>query len=196
MIPAVYALGRFACWLPLRSVWRLQVVGAEHIPPSGPLIVACNHVSYFDAPALGAAATRPLAYMAKRQLFALPLLGTLLPALGAFPVDRKRGGVAALNAAAGLVAGGTALGIFPEGTRNRRGDVQPQMGVALLASWTGAPVVPAYVAGTAQVARLTRIRVGFGEPLRFQGDGKARRDDLANWTDELMRRIRALGETL
>ncbi len=196
MIPAVYAFSRFVCWLMLRAFWRLEVVGVEHIPPTGPLIVACNHVSYFDPPALGAAATRPIAYMAKGQLFAIPLLGRLIAALGAFPIERSRGDVAALKAAAALVARGAALGIFPEGTRNRHGGVKPQMGVALLASWTGAPVVPAYVAGTERVARFRRIRVGFGEPLRFESNGKARRDDLANWTDELMRRIRALGETL
>ncbi len=179
----------------LRSFWRLRVAGTEHIPPNGPLIVACNHVSYFDPPALGAAATRPLAYMAKRQLFRIPLLGPLISALGAFPVDRSRGDVAAIKAAVGLLSKSAALGIFPEGTRNLKRDIQPQMGVALLAARTGAAVVPAYVSGTAQVRRLARIGVAFGEPLRFETTGKATRDDLAKWTAELMRRIDALGET-
>jgi len=192
--PTVYRLSRFVCWALLRTFWRLRVAGTEHIPPRGPLIVACNHVSYFDPPALGAAATRPLGYMAKRQLFLIPLLGPLLRALGAFPVDRSRGDVAAIKAALELLSKGAAMGIFPEGTRNMKRDIKPQMGVALLASRTGAAVVPAHVSGTARVRRLARIGVAFGEPLRFESPGKATRDDLAKWTLELMRRIDALGE--
>jgi len=193
--PTVYRFSRFVCFVVLRTFWRFRVAGTEHVPPRGPLIVACNHVSYFDPPALGAASPRPLAYMAKRQLFRIPLLGPLLSALGAFPVDRSRGDVAAIKAALDLLSKGAAMGIFPEGTRNTKRDIKPQMGVALLAARTGAAVVPAHVSGTSGVRRLTQIGVRFGEPLRFESTGKATRDDLAKWTMELMRRIDALGET-
>ncbi len=195
MIAPVYALGKFVSWLVLRTIWRLRVTGVERVPRSGPLIVACNHVSYLDPPALGAAAPRPLVYMAKSELFRIPVFGPLIRALGAFPIERGRGDIAALKAAAGVLEDGAALGIFPEGTRNLSGDVKPQMGVALLAMRSGATVVPAYVGGTARTAGFKRIVVAFGEPLRFEGNGKATRAELAKWTEELMRRIYGLRET-
>ncbi len=190
----LYAVCRFASWTLLRTIWRFRTIDAHLVPRDGPLIVACNHVSYLDPPALGVAAPRQIAYMAKTELFAIPVLGALIDGLGAFPVDRSRGDVAAIKAAAKVLERGAALGIFPEGTRNLKGDVRPQMGVALLASLSGATVVPAYVNGSAEAKRLRRITVAFGEPLRFEAGRQARREALAKWTDELMRRIYELRE--
>ena len=166
------------------------------MPASGPVILACNHVSYVDPPALGCMLRRPVAYMAKVELFSIPVLGTLIRGLGAFPVDRSRGDIAAIKAAAEILKRGKILGIFPEGTRNTDGTVKAQMGVALLASLTGATVVPAYVSGSKGAARFAKITVTYGPPLRFVLDRKAKRDDLAKWTDDLMDRIYALRENI
>ena len=180
----------------LRAGWRLKVVGAERVPLAGPLIVACNHVSYFDPPALGAACPRPLSYMAKAELFSIPVLGPMIGALGAYPVDRSRGDVSAIKRSLDVLKTGTALGIFPEGTRNPTGEIVPQSGVALLADLSGAPVLPAYVAGSTNPRRLGQITVIFGEPLRFERVQKARREDLAKHTDEIMTRVFELRERL
>ena len=188
-----YGFARGAVGLVLRTVWRLRVHGAENVPLTGPLIVACNHVSYLDPPALGVALPRPVSYMAKHELFAIPILGPTIARLRAFPVDRSRGDVAAIKRSVEILRGGAAVGIFPEGTRNRSGEVRAQFGAALLASLSGAPVLPAYVSGTAHANRLARIDVAFGEALHF--GRKARREDLAKWTDEIMARILALRET-
>ena len=196
VVPVTYALCRFGSWAILRSIWRFRVVGAERVPRTGPLIVACNHVSNLDPPALGVAMPRRVTYMAKLELFRMPVLGPLIAALGAFPVDRSRGDVAAIKTAINVLQDGAALGIFPEGGRNADGSKLPQMGVALLASYSGATVIPAYVSGTSQAHRLARVTVTFGEPFRFEPGQKARRDDLAKWTQELMDRIYALRETL
>ena len=196
LVPLVYALCRFGSWVILRAIWRFRVVGAERVPRMGPLIVACNHVSNLDPPALGVAMPRRVTYMAKRELFSIPVLGPLITALGAFSVDRSRGDTAAIKTAIKVLQGGAALGIFPEGGRNADGSKAPQMGVALLASYSGATVIPAYVSGTSQAHRLARVSVTFGEPIRFEPGQKARRDDLAKWTQELMDRIFALRETL
>ncbi len=174
----------------------ISVVGAEHVPRTGPLIVACNHVAYLDPPALGCMAPRPVAYMAKKELFEIPLLGPLIRKLGAFPIDRRRGDTAAMKAAVRALQTGACLGIFPEGTRNRNGTAQPQLGVALLAAISGAPVVPAYVSGTARANRLAKITVVFGEPLPNVLPRKASREELAKWTDGLMGRIYALRENI
>jgi len=194
--PPIYALCKYASWAYLRTFRGFRVIGVERIPSTGPLIVACNHVSYLDPPALGAAVPRPVLYMAKVELFRIPVLGPLIRALGAFPVDRSRGDVAAIKAAVRVLQDGAVFGIFPEGGRNLEGDKKPQMGVALLASLSGATVIPAYLAGTSGAKRFASVTVTFGEPVRFEPGQKARRDDLAKWTDDLMSRIYALRETL
>jgi 1-acyl-sn-glycerol-3-phosphate acyltransferase len=189
-----YAFARTFVRVTLGVFWRFRIVGASNVPVDGPLILACNHLSYFDPPALGAAAPRPVTYMAKQELFRIPVLGKMITGLGAFPVDRSRGDVAAIKTAMGVLKTGACLGIFPEGTRNTDGTGKPQMGVALLASLSGATVLPAYVSGTSQAKRLARISVVFGEPIRFDLGRKASREDLAKWTDDLMERIYALRE--
>jgi 1-acyl-sn-glycerol-3-phosphate acyltransferase len=191
-----YGFARFVCGLIFRLVWRMRVSGAGNVPLTGPLIVACNHVSYLDPPALGVALPRPVDYMAKQELFRIPLLGPLIVALHAFPVDRSRGDGAAIKRAVGVLRTGAALGIFPEGTRNKDGTVRPQSGVALLHYLTGAPILPAYLQGTGRARRLAQISVVFGEPVSFRTGEKASREDMAKWTDEIMRGIYALGERL
>jgi 1-acyl-sn-glycerol-3-phosphate acyltransferase len=187
-----YNLTRFTV-RTLLTVWnRFEVIGAENLPAAGPVILACNHVSYFDPPALGCGIARNVTYMAKTELFDIPVLGTVIRALGAFPIDRSRGDVAAIRQAAQVIRDGAVLGIFPEGTRNKDGTVKPQMGVALLASMTGAPVVPAHLSGTSQAQRRSKVTVVYGEPMRFTPGRKARREDLAKWTQELMARIESL----
>lgn len=192
----LYDVGKGICAALLCTIWRLRVRGAENVPREGPLIVACNHISYFDPPALGVALPRPISYMAKAELFEIPVLGPIIARVNAFPVDRTRGDRAAIKKAVEIIESGAALGIFPEGTRNKTGDVKPQIGVALLASLTQAPVLPAYVSGTDRANRFARIEVVFGKPFVPGGGQKATREDLANWTDEVMARIRALRETL
>ena len=194
MNPAFYTMAKAVVRIVL-SLWRFRSRGAANVPKSGPLILACNHVSYFDPPSLGVASPRPVAYMAKHELFRIPILGPIITWLGAFPVDRSRGDVAAFKAALGMLKSGACLGIFPEGTRNTDGTVQPQLGVAMLASMSGATVVPAYVSGTNAIKKFSRITVTFGTPLRFDVGRKATREDMAKWTGELMERISALRET-
>jgi 1-acyl-sn-glycerol-3-phosphate acyltransferase len=191
---AFYTFARAVVRLIFKTLWRFRIVDAANVPRDGALILACNHVSYLDPPALGGAAPRPVTYMAKHELFRIPVLGPVITGLGAFPVDRSRGDVAAIRTAVGVLKTGACLGIFPEGTRNPDGTGKAQMGVALLASLSGATVLPAYVAGTSQAKRLARITVVFGEPMRFDLGRKASREDLAKWTDDLMERIYALRE--
>jgi 1-acyl-sn-glycerol-3-phosphate acyltransferase len=189
-----YAFARWLVWAVVATLFGFRTVGRENVPPTGPLIVACNHVSNLDPPCLGVGMPRQVTYMAKKELFEIPLLGTLIRWLGAFPVDRSRGDIASIKTAIGVLERGTCLGIFPEGGRNVDGTKQAQMGVALLASLSGATVIPAYLSGTAKTKFRSQVTVVFGEPLRFEPGRKARRDDLAKWTEELMRRIYALRE--
>jgi 1-acyl-sn-glycerol-3-phosphate acyltransferase len=193
---AFYDFAKFFVRGMARCIWRARVYGTEKVPATGPLIVACNHVSYLDPPMLGSFCPRRISYMAKKELFAIPVLGPVIRALGAYDVDRQGSATAAIKRSLRVLDAGGAVGIFPEGTRNRSGTVAPQTGAALLASLSGASVVPACVHGTDRALRLGQIEVAFGEPLTLAGGQKARRDDLAKFTADIMKAIESLAESI
>jgi glycerol-3-phosphate dehydrogenase (NAD(P)+) len=153
--------------------FRMRRIGCEHIPRSGPLLLASNHRSFLDPFVIGTLTRRPIYYMAKRELFANPLVAWLLNGLGAFPVDRGAGDTEAIETARAILARGDCVVLFPEGTRVRPGALgQPRRGVGRLALLSGAPVVPLAVIGTEDVRRGWRIRprkvcVRVGAPLSF-----------------------------
>jgi 1-acyl-sn-glycerol-3-phosphate acyltransferase len=191
-----YRFSRGLCLIVLRLLFGFRSFESRHVPSTGAVIVACNHVSYFDPVALGVGFTRPVTYLAKKQLFAIPVLGPIIARLGAYPLDREAGGVAAVRAALRALKEGRCVGIFPEGTRNRAGGAPEKGGAALLAALSGAPVVPAAIAGTRRLRLRHPIRVIYGEPLRVERQRKADGDDLEKWTEEIMQRIRALEEQI
>ena len=179
----------------LRTTVRFSVVGAERVPRSGGLIVAANHISNLDPPILGVASPRPLSYMAKKELFALPVLKQLLPRLNAFPVDRAAGGTAAIRASLRMLKEGRCVGIFPEGGRNVTGTNEEKAGAAFLAAASGVPVVPAAIVGTRRLRPFGRVTVVFGDPLRVVRNRQSDGGDLEKGAAEIMQRIRALEES-
>jgi 1-acyl-sn-glycerol-3-phosphate acyltransferase len=178
-----------------RTFFRYRVVGAQNVPPTGGLIVACNHVSNFDPPLLGAAVPRPVSYMAKKELFAMPALKQMLPHLHAFPVDRQAGGTAALRAALRMLKDGRCVGIFPEGGRNVTGTNEEKAGAAFLAAASGMPVVPAAIVGTRKLRPFGRVSVVFGDPLYVVRNRQSDGGGLEKGAAEIMQRIRALEES-
>jgi glycerol-3-phosphate dehydrogenase (NAD(P)+) len=152
---------------------RMQRIGREHLPRSGPLLLASNHRSFLDPFVIGTLVRRPVYYMAKRELFEKRWQAVLLNALGAFPVDRGTGDSDAMDTARAILARGDCVVVFPEGTRVRPGPLgQPRRGVGRLALETGAPVVPVAVIGSDAVRRGWRIRprkvrLRVGRPLCF-----------------------------
>jgi 1-acyl-sn-glycerol-3-phosphate acyltransferase len=196
VIPWFYALSRGLCKIVVRAVYGFRSLESQHVPATGAVIVACNHVSYLDPVVLGIGFLRPVTYLAKKQLFEIPVLGPIIYALGAYPTDREAGGVAAVRAALRALKEGRCIGIFPEGGRNLDGQHEEKGGAALLAALSGAPVVPAAIAGTRHPRPFRTIRVIYGEPLIVKRNRKADGDDLEKWTAEIMRRIRALEESI
>jgi 1-acyl-sn-glycerol-3-phosphate acyltransferase len=193
---AFYDFARITVRTMARILWRTRVYGAKNVPRHGALIVACNHVSYLDPPLMASFCPRRVSYMAKRELFEMPVLGPIIRGLGAYAVDRQGSATAAIRRSLQVLEAGGAVGIFPEGTRNPHGTVQPQTGVALLASLAKAPVVPACVAGTGRAAHLHRVEVAFGTPLSLDPGRKATREDLAKFTGEIMTAIEQLAGSI
>jgi glycerol-3-phosphate dehydrogenase (NAD(P)+) len=171
--PLLYLLAR-AVLVPFFLVYfRLERIGREHLPASGPLILAANHRSFLDPFVIGTLTRRPVYYMAKRELFQSRWQAWLLNRLGAFPVDRGAGDEQAIATARAILARGGCVVIFPEGTRVRSGPLgRPHRGVGRLALQTGARVVPVASIGTEDVRRGLRVRprkvrIRCGAPLMF-----------------------------
>jgi 1-acyl-sn-glycerol-3-phosphate acyltransferase len=179
-----------------RTTFRFRVVGAEKVPLTGGLVIAANHVSNLDPPLLGIALPRPVSYMAKKELFAMPVLKQLIPRLNAFPVDRQAGGTAALRAALRMLKDGRCVGIFPEGGRNVTGTNEEKAGAAFLAAASGVPVVPAALVGTRTLRPFGRVTVVFGDPMTVRRDRQSDGADVEKGAAEIMQRIRALEESI
>jgi glycerol-3-phosphate dehydrogenase (NAD(P)+) len=175
--PVLYWVLR-ALLVPFFLVYfRMQRIGREHLPRTGPLLLASNHRSFLDPFVIGTMARRPVYYMAKRELFEKRWQAWILNALGAFPVDRGAGDSGAMDTARAILERGDCVVVFPEGTRTRPGPLgEPRRGVGRLALETGAPVVPIAVIGSDAVRRGWRIRprkvrIRAGRPLLFPRAG-------------------------
>lgn len=163
----VWRLGRFIFFL-----LGLKSQGVENIPKTGPVIVAANHVSIWDPLVVAFVLNRPVHFMAKAELFKYKFWGKLFTKLNAFPVKRGAADRTAIKQALYILDEGEVLGIFPEGTRNRTGeDIKPQLGVAMIALKTGAPVLPIACIGTKRAIPLGWFRpleVKIGKPLKLE----------------------------
>ncbi|MBC5804927.1 MAG: 1-acyl-sn-glycerol-3-phosphate acyltransferase [Candidatus Eremiobacter antarcticus] len=172
-----------------RALFAARASGEGHVPLSGPVVIAANHVSYLDPPMLGTWFPRPVHFMAKQELFKIPVLGSLISAVHAFPVDRERGDVGAIRRALRILKAGRVVGIFPEGRRNVAGDAQARGGAVLLAATARCPLVPvALISTNLAIRRLRRshVEVRIGQPISFQGsDRKPTKTELAQWTDQV-----------
>lgn len=156
----------------LTFVYRVKITGREHVPDSGPCILAANHVSVMDGFFLGIAVTRQVRFMAKAELHRVPIVKQILEGAGAFPVERGADAGRAIAAGVTLLEQGAVLGVFPEGTSlpdRKRGY---KRGAARLALATGAPLVPVALVGThltleprTHRVRLPQVRIVIGEPI-------------------------------
>jgi len=187
--------------LVMALVFRLEVRGQAHVPASGPLLLVSNHVSLLDPPFVGAASPRELHFLAKEELFTIPLLGRLIRALNARPVKRDGSDGRALKMAVRLLGEGRALLVFPEGTRGVEGRLREgKPGAGMLAVMSGAPVVPVYVSGSGRalppgrvIPRPGKVRVSFGPPLSFKSRAdEGRKERYREATQEMMRAIAQL----
>ncbi len=168
-------LVKFSARVFFKTFYNFKAEGLENIPKTGALIIAGNHLSNADPPAIGAFAglVRDSRFMAKKELFAVPVLGWFFRRCGYISVDRKRtiGDFGALEGAIAALNRGESVVMFPEGTRSKTGKPQkPKSGVGFLVYKTGAQVLPVKVQGTFGWPWVRKIRVKFGRPITLQKD--------------------------
>ncbi len=181
-----------------RLLFRGRTAGNANVPVDGALVVVANHGSHLDPPLLGHALGRPVAFMAKAELFRVPILGPLIRACGAYPVARGASDREAIRTATDRLEEGWATGVFLDGTRQSDGRVnQPQPGAALLAARAGAPLLPVAIVNSHRALgpegsplRLVPVHIRIGTPI--PPPASRRRADLDVATRAAQEQINAL----
>ncbi len=186
----------FVLWFA-RLFLKFRVEGTDHLPRAGPLIVACNHISFWDPPLVGAVIPRNAYFVAKAELFQNRLFGAILSGYNSIPIQRGAAARRGLRGAEDILAAGGAVVIFPEGTRSKTGAfLPPKSGIARLAAQTRSPVVPARITGSRQIRRSMlrqgEVRIVFGSPMMPPtGDAGGREGERA-YARRIMAEIGAL----
>ena len=190
----------------LMVLFRPKVKGLRHVPGSGPVIIASNHLSFSDSIFMPLVVPRKVTFLAKSEYFTSPGPKGLLKkltfiALGQVPVDRSGGrrSEAALITGLKVLAEGKCLGIYPEGTRSPDGRLyKGRTGIARLAIESGAPIIPVAMFNTEKiqptgtvVPKVMRVEMIFGEPMYFEGDSTDLLH-LRDVTDKIMSTIQAM----
>ena len=178
----------------VRAIYRIEVVGADRLPATGPTVIAPNHESVLDPIILGAAISRELRFVAKAELWRSRLLAWMLDGLGAIPIERGHSDYLAAARVLQALEAGQAVVIFPQGAV--RGYRAWKQGAAHAALLTGAPLVPVRLIGTAQALSrgkigFPRLRVIIGEPIEV-----ARAPEEPASAAELTERLRGAVESL
>lgn len=161
----------------IKWLFRIHVHGSENEPENGGYLVCCNHISFVDVLSTAVAIKAQIRFMAKKELFKIPLLGWLIKTLGAFPVDRKGNAVAAIKKSVSLLESGEVVGMFPTGHRYRgvkfdttRENVKG--GAAMAAYRAKVPVLPMFIATKKdKVALFRRIDIYVGKPIAYEEFG-------------------------
>jgi len=195
--PSLYRLLRMGCTPLMKWLFNLRVTGVEHLPATGPFILAANHHNYLDGVVLGVALPHPVAFLVMPRVFnASPLHPPLHRRVGSIPVNLERPDPGAIKRVLRVLETGGVIGIFPEGPFSREGRLMPgQPGVALIALRSGVPVVPAAIGGTYEalvgrrfyLPRQYPLSVRFGAPIHV---GRSRHRRITRGErEEITRRI-------
>ena len=181
-----------------RFLFRGKTTGISNLPKIGGVVVVSNHGSHLDPPILGHALGRPVAFMAKSELFKVPILSSIISACGAYPVKRGAGDREALKTASNRLVEGWATGVFLDGTRQENGRVNdPKAGAALLAARTGCPILPVAIINSHRAfpkgsffPRFVAIHLKVGELI--QPPKNRKREALTSTTKEIQFAINSM----
>lgn len=147
-------------------LYRVEVKGKEYFPKEGAVLLCSNHIDNLDPPTVGISAPRQVHFMAKEELFRVPILGGIVRKVGSFPVKRGMSDREALRNGLNVLKDGGVLGLFPEGTRSKDGQLGKGLaGAGFFALRSNALVVPCAVIGTYKP--FNKVKVFFGEPINL-----------------------------
>ena len=190
---SLYSVGKVFVKAYFKFFYRLEVIGDEHfaaIPDDQGILLCSNHVSSYDPPAVGCACPRELSFMAKAELFKIPLFKQLITKLNAFPIKRGESDRASLRTAIQILNQGKTLIMFPEGHRTKDGTIgEAKPGAGFLALRTNAVIMPVAVIGSYQLFRKTKIAIGAPIDLTEVKENKGKALDVSNL---IMARIKEL----
>ena len=179
----------------VKIVFRVRVIGEENIPAEGGCIVCANHSSNWDPVFLVVLLSRRIYFMAKAELFKVPVLGWLIKSIGMIPVKRTSADISAVRTSINVLKDGKALGIFPSGRRVKKGeDAAAKSGVAFIAVKAAVPVIPIYIETSYRL--FSKLTIHIGEPHDFAVYNKARlsSEQLSEISSDLFKNIYALAE--
>jgi 1-acyl-sn-glycerol-3-phosphate acyltransferase len=160
----VYSFVRSVVNAILKPVYRIEIIGKENIPAEGGVLLCANHIDNLDPPVVGITAPRPVHFMAKDELFSVPLLGKIVPHLNAFPVKRGMSDREALRKGLAILKDGKVLGLFPEGTRSKTGEMGKGLaGAGFFALRSDAHIVPCAIIGPYKA--FQKLKVVYGKPI-------------------------------
>ncbi|MEK4200532.1 lysophospholipid acyltransferase family protein [Cytobacillus sp. FSL K6-0265] len=189
---SVYTFARSIVKGLLKPVYRMDVKGRENVPVEGGVLLCCNHIDNLDPPIVGITAPRDIHFMAKEELFNAPVLGKLLPHLNAFSVKRGMSDREALRKGLKVLKEGNVLGLFPEGTRSKTGEVGKGLaGAGFFALRSDAAVVPCAIIGPYKPFR--KLKVVYGKPIPMD-EIRAKKVNAEETTDIIMNEIKKLIE--
>ena len=187
---------------PARLIFGIKAHGCENIPSDRGVIVCANHTALYDVIVMSAVSDVQIRYMAKKELFSVPIIGKIITALGAYPVDRKGGDVAALRKTVSIIEEGSAVGIFPQGTRQPHKDpreTEVRHGVGLIAYRAKCDVVPVYIKTKNNHLRpFKKTEIYFGEPIPYGSLGleNGGKEEYKKASELIFDRICTMGETV
>lgn len=189
----LYKMARRLVYGFFRFFYRVKVEGLDHLPKEGRLMICSNHISNMDPPLIGCLLPRRINFLAKEELFRIPLFSQLISLLGAVPVKRGEGDRQALKRSIQILKEEKVFGIFPEGTRSKTGELgKAHHGAAMIALRAQAPIVPVAIIGPYRLFRP--IRVVIGKPLDISPwlNEKMNREVTARLTERIMEEIQQL----
>lgn len=188
----LYSFAKTVVYTALKPIYRFEVIGAENFPKEGGILLCANHIDALDPPVVGINSPRPVNFMAKEELFNLPILKSILPGVRAFPVKRGMSDRDALRRAIKLLKEGEVVGLFPEGTRSKDGTLGKGFsGAGFFALRGEANVVPCAIIGPYKPFR--RLKIVFGEAIDI-GPYRERKASADEVTEVIMEHIAKLLE--